>query len=236
MGTKTELNNWVNQNPHLSLAFLLFVLPESATTSQIPWPHSSFPAAQVSFNTSWLCPAPSIWLYCGLGMPGMSTGTPVLFIHKHTQQCTYVPGLVLMVFHSKACPTSGPGTNTSRRGQIGFNQTSATAPIPAVSRWCLQVTVWDFISGHPTPELTQRPLFCVLWHWGIMLPVWNIQTEPVLMKRHILLCSHLFLLRKCWSGPAMGQKTDPVCGCWETVSGRESRVSKRDRLLPDAYF
>lgn len=57
------------------------------------------PAAQVSLNTSWLYPLPSIRLYCWCGMPGMSTGSPILSIHP--QQST-------MQVHACACPDGFP--------------------------------------------------------------------------------------------------------------------------------
>lgn len=57
------------------------------------------PAAQISLNTSRLYPLPSIRLYCWCGMPGMSTGLPILSIHR--QQST-------MQVRACACPDGFP--------------------------------------------------------------------------------------------------------------------------------
>lgn len=81
-----------------------------------------------------------------------------------------------------------------------------------MSRWCVQVTVWDFTSGHYTPELNQRLHFCVRRHRGIMLLIWNIHAAPFLMKRRIFLvptffsCLHFCFFAEEVQKRAAGQK------------------------------
>lgn len=218
----------IEQSPHSCIIVPLFSPKAVSAALNHPKPLCltfSVPAAQVSLNTPRLYPPPSIWLYCRCGMPGMSIGSPILFIHTHNQQCKHMPGLVL--FHSRPSSSGRPGTDTCRHGQIGFNQTPVTAPAPGP---CLpvchceqvvprsQVPIRNFTSARPNLELTQRPLLCVGWHWGIMLPVWNIHAAPDLMKGHILLAP-TFSAEEVWKWACRGVETDPACGCWESVSG-----------------
>lgn len=187
----------------------------------------SFPAVQVSFSTSQLHPALLLWLNCGPGMPGMSTDTPDFQINTHNQQWKHTPGLVLLVSNSKACSTDQSGINAIRHSQTQTSSSGASFCMSVtMSRWCLQVTVWDFTSGHCTPELTQRLRFCVRWHRGIMLPVWNIHAAPVWMKRYILLAP-TFSAVEVQSRACHGAETNPPCGSCSSVSRSVSHTSQK---------
>lgn len=136
-------------------------------------------------------------------MPGMSTVTPDFQINTRNQQWKHMPGLVLS--HGKASSTAQSGINVIRhsQNQTSSSRASSRMSVP-ISRWCLQVTVWDFTSGHRTPELTQRLLFCVQWHRGIMLRVWNIHAAQVWMKRYILLAPTFSHWGSAEKGPPWG--------------------------------
>lgn len=80
-----------------------------------------------------------------------------------------------------------------------------------------------------------RRFFYVEGHWGLKLPVWNIHATPVLMKRHILPPTppHLFLLRKCGSRAAVGQKQ--IWGL-DAGKGSESHISQREAIWVNAHL
>lgn len=127
-------------------------------------PTFSIPAAQLSLNTSQLYPPPSIWLYCWLGMPGMSNrlASSSLSVHAtHNQQCERMPGLVVTVFHSEVRSSVRPGTGARRHGQIGFNREYTMAPsqpcLPVCDREQVvpgrRVPIWGFTSASSTQRL-----------------------------------------------------------------------------------
>lgn len=177
-------------------------------------------------------PPPSIRLYCLLGMPGMSTDSPILSIHTHDRQST-------MQVHAWTC-TDGfqqwsefhwqAWHDAHRHGQIGLNPTSSLAhalsafPV-TVSRWCLEAKFQSDISPH---QLTDWSLLWVGWHWGIVLPVWNIHAAPVLMKRHILLwSSHLFYWESVEVGSPRGRNRSSQWMLGMCVRIWESGILKR---------
>lgn len=123
------------------------------------------------------------------------------YVHRHTQPLhPHIQST--MQAHAWTCTygfpqqSGRPGTDSFRHSRIGFSQTSVAAQAsgPCLHVWhCEQVvstkhvTIWDFTSAYPTPELTQRPLLCVGWHRGIILRVWNIHAAQALMKIYVFL-------------------------------------------------
>lgn len=205
------------------------------------YPTFSVPAAQVSLNTSWLYPPPSIRLYCRLGMHGMSPSSP----STHTTDNQQCQGMACWdsywwFFHSKVNSSGRSSTDTCRHGQIELNQTFVMAPFwsfvcqPALhseqvspGNWFL---VWEFTSAHFT-LLTRWPLLRVGWHWGIGLPVWNIHAVPFLIKKiHSSTVASTLSAEEKWKLAHHEAEKDPVGGCWECVSGSENQVSKRERI------
>lgn len=185
---------------HFSTVLNLSIQPPP---SQLPRYHST---------QSRLYPPPSIWLYCRLGMPGMSTGSPILSVHTqstmqaHAWACTYG-------FSKARRVSSGrPGTDTRRRGQIGFNQTCHGTVSKALSA---RLSLWA--GGAPEPNSNLRFPLCLLHQRPLLLCRVALRESCCLCeifmprqswwKDRFLCCSaHLFLLRKCGSGPAEGQK------------------------------
>lgn len=235
--------------PHSSLIFPHFspkVVSAPLNHPKPLCPTFSVPAAQVSLNASRLYPPPSIWLYCWLGMPGMSTGSPILFIHTVNNASTCLGLYLCFFFHTKASSSGRPGTDTCRHGQIGFNQTSITAPTPGL---CLpvchcrqvlpggQVPIWDFtfVRSHPQAHPETFPLCRVALRNHVACLKYSCSAS-LDEKTHSSSVAPTFSAEEVWKWAHRGAETDPAGGCWESVSGSESQISQIERIWVNAYL
>ena len=167
-GLTTKWGNVLTLAQSFPTSFFFLSLPTILNLSIRP-PPSQLPRYHSA--QSQLYPPPSIWLYCRLGMPGMSTGSPILSVHTQSTMQAHAWACTCGFSTARRVSSGRPGTDTRRRGQIGFNQTSVTAPSP---RLCLlvchceqvvprsQIPTWDFTSARSARDLS----FCVGWHWG----------------------------------------------------------------------
>lgn len=153
-------------------------------------------------------------------MPGMCTAMPSLHINTRLD-------LFLLFSTAKLVPLASLAWKQSDTVRIK-HPVASYACLSSRSWWCLQVTVWDFTSGHCTPELNQRLLFV------------SGSTEEscgrfeIFMQRHswwkgAFFSCPCFLLRKCrrelqgWNKSSLGTLLKWVRVCEPHIPKRTCR-------------